>query len=96
MQIFEIETGIPVPKRRRKPACPYPFANMQPGQSFFVAERPEHCSKLRRHSTSAYLRWKMREGLGQLGHCSASVEEDGVSGVRFWMVDKGVVNDGQK
>ena len=28
MQIFEIETGIPVPKRRRKPACPYPPARL--------------------------------------------------------------------
>lgn len=95
MQIFEIEDGIPMPERAAA-ECPYPFAKMHHSQSFIVAARPEHCSKVRNQIVGAYKRWKMRQPFANLGYRCATVEENGVSGVRFWMVEKGVVNDGQK
>jgi hypothetical protein len=44
--MIEIENGIPIPKQTRKRKTLYPLADLEMGQSFFVACAPEDSRKL--------------------------------------------------
>lgn len=46
--MYKIETGIPIPAKMGRPPAPkalYPFADLQPGQSFFVKKTSTKLAK---------------------------------------------------
>lgn len=72
-----ITPAVPIPPIERKPPR-YPFATMQPGDSFFVAEngkRVRDAANQYRRNRAPGTTWTVR-----------TVIEDGIKGCRLWRV----------
>jgi hypothetical protein len=75
--MFKIEKHIPVPESRRGRPALYPFADMAPGESFFVAEAEQRLVAIRR-AASSHTRYTGKKFTVRL--------VDG--GVRVWCCEK--------
>ena len=75
--MFKIESGIPIPPRSRGPGrkSAYPFALLEPGQSFFV--------KKAKSKTMSVLANQHGKRLGRR-FTVRTVIESGKEGVRIW------------
>ncbi|GLS19200.1 hypothetical protein GCM10007874_22170 [Labrys miyagiensis] len=74
---YEIERGIPLPSRTNSRAEKYPYSHLEPGDSFFVADKQPKTF----HSGIS-----TRNKAGDAKYKAAASEKDGVSGVRVWRV----------
>ena len=79
MTPYPVTPAVPITPQSRIPRSPlpaYPFAEMQPGDSFFAAEP----SKLVRDAANQY----RRRYAPNTGWTIRGVTEDGVPGCRLW------------
>jgi hypothetical protein len=54
---IEIETGIPLPLGRKYgPVSKYPWAQLEVGESFFVADPPSHFATMVSHASRIHSR----------------------------------------
>jgi hypothetical protein len=83
MAMIQIDHNIPMPT----PSSPegYPFADMQPGDSFFVPAGSAGCVKLRVYVNAAATRYRKASG-HDIKLRSIRVTENGVAGLRVWRV----------
>lgn len=83
MTMIQIDHNIPMPT----PSAPegYPFADMQPGDSFFVPAGRAGCAKLRVYVNAAATRYRKASG-HNIKIRSFRVTENGVDGLRVWRV----------
>lgn len=83
----KIDSNVPLPTRVRR--CKklediYPFAELEPGESFFVPESEAKPSTLQ----SALSRMNKRAPLGGATFVHRPVTENNVRGSRFWRIDQ--------
>lgn len=83
-----IEKGIAIPPRQvAKKKCQYPFDEMRPGDSFFIlAMSHERAEVVRDSIKGAFYRWKKNNGIVGYRDVTRIQEEDGVLGVRIWII----------
>lgn len=79
--MYKIDKGVqvPLPDGRGGGNAKYPWADMEPGDSFFVPL--EGAAKFIRHMSAPP---KLREA--GMEYARRTVTENGVNGVRFWRV----------
>lgn len=74
----KIDKGIPVPPKRGE--CPYPFEEMEVGDSIFVATTKGK----KANPLTSYCDWWGKKL--KITFTVRTVEEDGVKGVRAWRI----------
>lgn len=80
--MITIETNIPLPDAKRGSSAAYPFADMQVGDSFFVASAEADFKATRARLAAAIARFrKASEGVK---FATRTVDEDSVNGLRVW------------
>ena len=93
MNTYQIEKNVPRPFRRSlaKGQSKYPFATMEPGDSFFVAadmRRKRHQVVLQSLLSQAINHYRKAHNVTN-SFGTSQVEEKGVKGVRVWrLADK--------
>lgn len=83
MAMIQIDHDIPMPATSSPEN--YPFADMQPGDSFFVPAGSTGCDKLRVYVNAAVTRYRKVSG-HDIKLRSIRVTENGVAGLRVWRV----------
>ena len=84
---FEISSGISQMKDGRGSAPMYPWSDMKAGDSFFVSTENEHHRRVANTVYNCGRVWLSRRGLDdQFRISQRRVEENGVKGVRVWML----------
>lgn len=80
-QTYKIERGIPLPTKVSR----YPFAEMTPGDSFFI---PVHKGTLRSANNAVRSAWKMHKQKAGLAQYRITCREfDGAQkGIRVWLI----------
>lgn len=82
----QIEKHIPIPPKNS--LNHYPFDDMEIGDSFFVpCLHGESESTCRKRLQGAFQRWRKSRN-STLGHTTRQVIQDGVSGIRLWIIEK--------
>lgn len=81
--MIKIESGIPIPQNVGTRVSKYPYRDLKPGDSFFVALTENHksASALRQTLQSGAIR-----ALGKGAAIAHVVTENEVQGVRVWRV----------
>lgn len=85
--MYAIESNIAMPKRTtRGPAAAsvYPFAEMQPGDSFFVPCEETEFKKVRMRLAAAIVR-RVKAAAGEK-YSTRMINEESVNGIRVWRV----------
>ncbi|STZ77383.1 DUF7303 family protein [Bergeriella denitrificans] len=91
MSIFTIEKNIPVPPASKfSGESKYPFDDMKYGDSFFIASPTgkEKAKKEQLRVSNAFYKWRVRNNIKDIAYTARIVEEDGIVGVRFWILKK--------
>lgn len=83
MTMIKIDHNVPMPATCSSKG--YPFADMQPGDSFFVPAGITGCGKLRTYVNAAVTRYRKASG-HDIKLRSIRVTENGVDGLRVWRV----------
>lgn len=83
---YGIEMPAPNRGRTRRKNAKYPFADMRPGGSFFIAAVADGTTQLQIAIASAASHWTHNNGLPAGTFATRVVTESGVVGVRCWRV----------
>lgn len=83
MATIQIDHNVPIPATSSPED--YPFADMQPGDSFFAPAECTGYDKLRVYVNAAATRYRKASGQS-IKLRSARVTENGVAGLRVWRV----------
>lgn len=89
MYNYKVEANVPLIKKGTKNALKYPWAEMKVGDSFFVPVGTN--TTIYALGNSLYhsgRTWLLRHGLKHLTIAKRTATEDGVKGVRVWLVDR--------
>lgn len=84
--MYKIDTNVPLPTPRGRPAAfPFPFADMQVGDSFFVPTAEGDLRKVRNRLASSIVRFRQKVDINAK-FSTRVVDEESVNGIRVWRV----------